>query len=180
MGKPAGWYEDPSASNAERYWNGETWTPQRRPRNATPTYPPETPGPYGQAIPPHPADTYPPAPNPASTAGPYGSHPAQSWGSAPYPPGAALPPQEKSSGIALLLTIFWPGGGHLYLGLTTRAIPYVVANAIGLALGVLFFPFLVLLTFLIWLITLCMTVGSVTRDTYYVNDALRRGQRIDG
>ena len=91
-----------------------------------------------------------------------------------------MPIQEKSSGIALLLTIFWPGGGHLYLGLTGKAIPYVVANAIGLALGFLFFPFLVLLTFLIWLVTLCMTVGSINRDTYFVNDALRRGHRING
>lgn len=99
---------------------------------------------------------------------------------APQPWTTGLPPQEKSSGIALLLTVFWPGGGHLYLGLTSKAIPYVVANAIGLAVGILFFPFLVLVTFVIWLVTLCMTVGSVTSDTYFVNDALRRGHRIQG
>jgi hypothetical protein len=32
----------------------------------------------------------------------------------------------------------------------------------------------------IWLVTLCMTVGSITNDTGFVNDALRRGQRING
>lgn len=79
----------------------------------------------------------------------------------------------------MLLTILWPGGGHLYLGLTKKAIPYVVANAIGLVLGLLLFIFIPA-TILVWLVTLCMTVGSVTDDTNLVNDALRRGQRIVG
>jgi hypothetical protein len=35
-------------------------------------------------------------------------------------------------------------------------------------------------TFLMWLVTLCMTVGSVTADTELVDAALRRGQRING
>ncbi|MET0127144.1 MAG: hypothetical protein ABW249_01035, partial [Solirubrobacterales bacterium] len=35
-----------------------------------------------------------------------------------FPRAATLPPQEKSSGIAVLLTVLWPGAGHLYLGLT--------------------------------------------------------------
>jgi hypothetical protein len=110
----------------------------------------------------------------------------QAWGprapqpsvSAPsFPPAATLPPQEKSSGVAVLLTVLWPGAGNLYLGLTQKAIPYFVANAIGLvfALSVYLFP----IGFLIWLVTLCMTVGNVTQDTNLVNDALRRGYRIN-
>jgi hypothetical protein len=93
-------------------------------------------------------------------------------------PVLVLPPQEKSSGIALLLTVLWPGGGHLYLGLTQKSIPYVVVNAIGfvMAFTLILFP----ITFLMWLVTLCMTVGSVTADTEFVNAALRRGQRING
>jgi hypothetical protein len=90
-----------------------------------------------------------------------------------------LGPQEKSSGIAVLLTVLWPGAGHLYLGLSKKAIPYVVANAIGLGLGVMLF-ILLPISFVIWLVTLVMTVGSVTDDTNLVNDAIRRGQRIQG
>ena len=49
--------------------------------------------------------------------------------------GGGISPQEKSSGIALLLTVLWPGAGHLYLGLTQKAMPYFVANAIGVVFG---------------------------------------------
>ncbi|WP_082691102.1 DUF2510 domain-containing protein [Mycobacterium sp. GA-1199] len=87
------------------------------------------------------------------------------------------PPQEKSSAVALLITILWPGGGHLYLGLTRKGLPYVVANAIGFVLGVLTLIFLPVAV-VIWIVTLCMTVGSITDDTNFVNDALRRGQKI--
>jgi len=90
-----------------------------------------------------------------------------------------LGPQEKSSGVAVLLTVLWPGAGHLYLGLSKKAIPYVVANAIGLGLGLMLF-ILLPISFVIWLVTLVMTVGSVTDDTNLVNDAIRRGQRIQG
>ena len=95
-----------------------------------------------------------------------------------FPRAATLPPQEKSSGIAVLLTVLWPGAGHLYLGLTQKAMPYFVANAIGgvFILSVYLSP----IGILIWLVTLCMTIGSVTRETNQVNDARRRGHRING
>ncbi|HQE15666.1 MAG TPA: hypothetical protein PLD01_11430 [Mycobacterium sp.] len=91
----------------------------------------------------------------------------------------AFAPQEKSSAVAVVLTILWPGAGHLYLGLTQKGMPYVVANAIGLAFGLFLFIFLPV-TFLIWLITLVMTVGDITQETNVVNEAIRRGQRIQG
>ncbi len=80
-----------------------------------------------------------------------------------FAPAATFPPQEKSSGIAVLLTVLWPGAGHLYLGLTQKAIPYFVANAIALALGLMLF-ILLPITILVWVVTLCMTVGSVTQE----------------
>ena len=97
-----------------------------------------------------------------------------------YPPAVTLGPQEKSSGIAVLLTILWPGAGHLYLGLTKRGMPFVVANAIGfvLTLATVFLLFPVYI--IIWLVTLVMTVGKITDETNMVNDAIRRGIRIDG
>ncbi len=96
----------------------------------------------------------------------------------PFPPAATLPPLEKSSGLALLLTVLWPGAGHLYLGLTQKAMPYFVANAIGVVfvLSIYLSP----IGILIWLVTLCMTIGSVTQETNQVNDARRRGHRING
>ncbi len=91
---------------------------------------------------------------------------------------APLPPQEKSSGLALLFTFLWPGAGHLYLGLTQKAIPYVVANAFSwfFAIWIVTLP----VSFVIWLVAFCMTVGSVNQDTGFVNDALRRGYRVNG
>ena len=73
----------------------------------------------------------------------------------------------------MLLTVLWPGAGHLYLGLTQKAMPYFVANALGVVfvLSIYLSP----IGILIWLVTLCMTIGSVTRETNQVNDALRRG-----
>jgi|SRR5579884_354905 len=31
-----GWYDDPQNSNAQRYWDGQNWTPHRQRKNATP------------------------------------------------------------------------------------------------------------------------------------------------
>jgi hypothetical protein len=80
--------------------------------------------------------------------------------------------------VAVILTIIWPGAGHLYLGLTRKGTPYVVANAIGFVCGLTVFLFFVCV--LIWLITLCMTVGSISRETDVVNQAIREGRRIEG
>lgn len=113
----------------------------------------------------------------------------QAWGPTSPPPlpvvqspsiartPVVIPVGEKSSGLALLLTILWPGAGSLYLGLTKKGTPYVVANAIGLVLGLFTLIFLPV-TFIIWLVTLFMTVGSVSNDTEAVNRALREGRRI--
>ncbi len=83
--------------------------------------------------------------------------------------------QEKSSAVAALLTFLWPGGGHLYLGLTNKGLPYFVINGIFLVLELmcLMFPLALLLVwplaFMVWVVTLCMTIGSVARDTERVN-----------
>lgn len=36
FGTPAGWYPDPDGSNAERWWDGGTWTQHRRPLGQSP------------------------------------------------------------------------------------------------------------------------------------------------
>lgn len=164
-GTPAGasWYPNPSDSTRTNYWNGAHWTESGQatssPGNSAHPYP----DPRGYQPPQGPV--WPPQP-------PGGVPPLQ-------PPPMAFPPQEKSSAVAVVLTILWPGAGQLYLGLTQKAIPYVVANAIGLGFGLFLFIFLPI-TFLIWLITLVMTVGNITEETNIVNDRIRRGQRIQG
>ena len=167
---PAGWYAAPNDPRAEEYWNGFEWDGMRRPVGGPPhSGPPFSSPPSG-------------FPYPESRENPWQS--GSGWSANPYQPQGPVPvfqlgPQEKSSGIAVLLTVLWPGAGHLYLGLSKKAIPYVVANAIGLGLGVMLF-ILLPISFVIWLVTLVMTVGSVTDDTNLVNDAIRRGQRIQG
>lgn len=109
------------------------------------------------------------------------------WQAAVMPSGLPTPsqsgmyagaPQPKSSTIAIVLTIVWPGAGHLYLGLTKKGVPYVVANAIGVVIGltVILFP----VTILIWIVTLLMTVTRISNETDAVNHALARGQVIQG
>jgi len=44
----AGWYDDPQDAAQLRYWDGERWTDQRQPREATPPPPPQ-PGASDQA-----------------------------------------------------------------------------------------------------------------------------------
>lgn len=41
---PAGWYDDPEQDGAQRYWDGASWTEERRAESAAPLPPPTTPG----------------------------------------------------------------------------------------------------------------------------------------
>jgi hypothetical protein len=76
-------------------------------------------------------------------------------------------PQPKSPGLALLFTILWPGAGHLYIGNSSKGTPHVVANAIGFVLAFTFI--LIPVTFIIWVVTLCMPVGGIGRETEQYN-----------
>jgi len=71
---PAGWYDDPQNPNAQRYWDGQNWTPhyQRKPPSAQtpkPTLPPPLPTAVSAAPPP-------PPPNQAAPPLPLGQQPA--------------------------------------------------------------------------------------------------------
>ncbi|MEU4603637.1 RDD family protein [Kribbella sp. NPDC023972] len=48
MSNPAGWYDDPQDRSQERYWDGNAWTDDRRPRQSPPPYQ----GQFGQSGPP--------------------------------------------------------------------------------------------------------------------------------
>jgi hypothetical protein len=101
-----GWYDDPDTSGAERYFNGQDWTPQRRRKPSTPSRRPQ-PDSQAPVAPPRPvapdvsaypygavpsagaADPYGAVP-PIAPAYPYGPH--DPYASAyPYPAGPADP-----------------------------------------------------------------------------------------
>jgi serine/threonine kinase PknH len=71
---PPGWYDDPNDSNAQRYWDGQDWSPHRQRKPASPAVTPSTP--------PSPPSSY---PEPAGQM--YGD--GQQW---PSPHPAAAPP----------------------------------------------------------------------------------------
>jgi hypothetical protein len=79
--RSAGWYDDPDGSGAERYFDGQAWTPQRRRKPPIPQPLPPVSNPYGRGpapasphVPPTPAGPavpYPPAPPPRPSGGQY-------------------------------------------------------------------------------------------------------------
>jgi hypothetical protein len=130
-----GWYDDPNAPNAQRYWDGQDWTPHRR-RNPTaaPASPPTQP--QQQAPPPPPPPNLPP-PSPPSNLPPVAppAHPL------PPPPAQEQPPAAPRgkfgvskaalvlAGLALLLAIAAVVAGRVELGTFLPGILVVVAIA---------------------------------------------------
>lgn len=78
-------------------------------------------------------------------------------------------PQPKSDVLAIVLTIIFPGAGHLYIGMNDKALPHLIANAIGflLAWTLILFP----ISFIIWLVTLIITVPGISSEVAQVNRA---------
>ena len=79
------------------------------------------------------------------------------------------PRAQKSAGVATLLTILWPGAGHLYLGMQSKGMPFFVWNAVLLMLALISCGFEVPVGVIVWIVTLCMTIGSISADTDIVN-----------
>ena len=97
-----GWYDDPQDSNAERYWDGQDWTPHRQRKSTLPSAGPSAPPPAQQSPPPPPPNLPPPPPpnlppppsNYAEGAGLGAGVPTQ-----PPPPAWPPPPQETQAGF---------------------------------------------------------------------------------
>jgi hypothetical protein len=103
-----GWYDDPQDPNAQRYWNGQDWTPhrQRKPiSRATPPLPPppshQLPPPSAQPLPPPSAQ--PLSPPPQAGYPPPPPDPYQSGAGYPPPPSAG--PQRSRAPIAIAALI---------------------------------------------------------------------------
>lgn len=88
------------------------------------------------------------------------------------------PPLHKSPAVATVLTVLWPGLGHYYLGLIKRGTPYFVWNAVFVGIGILTFGLTLILSFIVWLVTLLLTVGSIADEAQQVNYAIATGQSI--
>jgi hypothetical protein len=70
-----GWYDDPQYANAQRYWDGQDWTPHRQPK---------------------PISQLPPPPGlPAQPAPPPPGLPTSPYQQAPWPPPGGGPPQKS-------------------------------------------------------------------------------------
>ena len=80
----------------------------------------------------------------------------------------------KSAGVAMALTIFWPGAGHLYLGLQQKGMPFFLWNMAWFVLAVFTCGFAIPIGVVIWLVTLCMTVGTIAAETEAVNNGTLR------
>jgi uncharacterized membrane protein len=107
-----GWYDDPQSPNAQRYWDGQDWTPHRQRKSVSgPTPPPRgyEPSPPGYGAPPTPPGygTPPPGgyePSPPGYGAPpphpsYGTPPPPpSYGAPPPPPGYGTPPPPPGYG----------------------------------------------------------------------------------
>src|SRR6516225_228936 len=135
-----GWYDDPDDSNAQRYWDGQDWTPHRQRK---PTSRPARPATQAQASatptapPPPPPANVPPAPPPANV-----PPPPPRANVPPPPPTQERPPaapRAKSgvtkvalviAGLALVLAIAVLVAGRVELGSFLPGILLVAALAI--------------------------------------------------
>ncbi len=131
-----GWYDDPQDANAQRYWDGQDWTPHRQRKPVAPQAQepvkstPPTPPPTSNAPPPPPPPSNAPPPPPPPTS------------NVPPPPPTA--PRSKSragkvgfvlAGLALVLVIAALVAGRVALGTFLPGILLVAAIAI---IGVIF------------------------------------------
>ncbi|MGW0664263.1 DUF2510 domain-containing protein [Streptodolium elevatio] len=96
---PPGWYDDPSASGMERWWDGTQWTESSRPRtDSSPGVPPAPGQPSDQQPGGYPSDQFQPGPVHSSGPGQMpGSGPGQMPGSGPgqmYGPGQLSAPGQ--------------------------------------------------------------------------------------
>ncbi|WP_363113788.1 DUF2510 domain-containing protein [Mycobacterium sp.] len=105
MPSSPGWYDDPDGSQAERYFDGRQWTPQRR-RKPVEAHPPPAPN-FG-ALPraaagPRPSD---PPVGPLRPSESYQAHPAAaSGGYQPLPPVRGQFGPRLSNGVKIALAV---------------------------------------------------------------------------
>jgi len=123
---PEGWYPDTQNPGWRRYWDGTAWTDRREPATAAP----------GPAAVQNTGPTFCRAcgkeiDNRAVICPHCGVAQSQAGTSAyvPRPAGA------RTGGIAILLSILWPGAGHLYADDNNNGIVFTVISAVNFLLS---------------------------------------------
>ena len=119
-----GWHDDPEDASAQRYWDGQAWTPLRRrkPLSGQPPAPSAAAAPVPTGFPPPPAPPtpqQPPSRTPPEVTAQYGQPPGQ-W--------APLSPQAPA--------VTAKGGGSGKKALLTVAAVVVLIVGVGVALAV--------------------------------------------
>ena len=119
-----GWYDDPHDPNAQRYWDGQDWLPQRQRKPQPP--PPAMPPP---AMPPPPPGGY--------AAGPSAEPPPPAW-PAPFAGGSGQAPAVNFDAIQGMvkqfgLTAWLIAGGSIAL-IISMFLPWFALNVEGMTL----------------------------------------------
>lgn len=74
----------------------------------------------------------------------------------------------KSSGIAIVLTIIFPGLGHIYIGMSQKGMPYFIPNVVAFVIALLLW-ITIPIGVVIWVVTLILTITSISADTADIN-----------
>lgn len=129
-----GWYDDPEDPNAQRYWDGQSWTPnrQRKPVStaSTPPPPPAPAAASDMAPPPPPPPPPPPGlspPPPAAASNvppPPPPYQQAAWGPPGYPPAGPPPTKSKAPMIIGIVAavMFLVVGGCVTLALIGKSV----------------------------------------------------------
>ncbi|WP_436778082.1 DUF2510 domain-containing protein [Yinghuangia sp. YIM S09857] len=122
---PPGWYDDPSASGMERWWDGTQWTESSRPRtDSSPGVPPAPGHPSAQQPAGYPSDQFQPGqmhssgPGQGPNSGPgqmYGPGQLSAPGQTPYPPygayqGQGAPNRRNRNVVIAIVSVLVVGG----------------------------------------------------------------------
>ena len=114
-----GWYDDPHDSNAQRYWDGQHWTPHRQRKLTLQSAPPPSPPPPV------------PSPSPPPPAPSTGLSPSPTSSTPPTPPASGMTHMEKGRRFWLGL----PRGRRvmvaiagLFVAVAVIAVPFVVVD----------------------------------------------------
>lgn len=122
----AGWYDDPNSSDAERYFDGQEWTPQRRRKEPTPKQSSQVYDPYGPPAYSGPHVPLSPAYDTNTSAPPYAYGPPRPGSFDPYgsiPTGC--PQQSTPSGLRF----------EMVTGINRTLGVLIAASGLGLAIA---------------------------------------------
>lgn len=187
-----GWYGDPIVAGWARKFDGQKWVglqrriltdaekAKRGPITPAPkTDPPRPPIAVAAERPRESSSAQPSADSsgesefPGWYPDPYNPYVQRYWDGSAWTAQSPMQPSSrvsagKSSGIAILLTILFPGLGHIYIGMSQKGMPYFVPNIVAFVVVlVLWIAFPIAL--LIWIFTFIPTIMCITSDTEDIN-----------